>query len=232
MPVTANQSQIFYSIFAGIQYYCPHSDQTGNAALQQSDEKPKKRRYFMALAAFIVSGACNSGDQAAAARVDAAAASVRPAPDSTLSPCGAGAGFSMTLTGTLSGSVGMQGLMRLACDSMLRPDNNGVRLRFARDVLDERFVVIIGIPSLKPGETRDGLPSNLTITVEGSGRFFSTSDLDVCWTDIHRQNRLDGERYTVGGEVHCIAPLTEMNGDGVITVTDFAFRGIVDWGAE
>ncbi len=186
----------------------------------------------MALAAFVFSAACNSGDTASPARTEAAAATQGSAPGLKRSPCGAGAGFSMKLSGTLSGSVNAQSGSDLECESMLRPDNNGVRLRFASDVSDERFVVIIGIPSLKPGETRDALPANLTVTVEGSGRFFTTSDLGVCWSDINRQNRLDGERYTVGGDVHCIGPLAEMNGDGAITITDFAFRGIVDWGVR
>ena len=62
----------------------------------------------------------------------------------------------------------------IQCESMRRPDDRGVRLRFTGEVAGERLAVIIAMPELEPGVTGPEFDSIVTVTVEGSGRFFST----------------------------------------------------------
>lgn len=114
---------------------------------------------------------------------------------------------------------------------MLRPDGHGIRLRFAGDVTDERLAIIIAIPDLQAGEPAVGLPSNVTITVEGSGRFFSTPNLDSCWTDVNSPTVVSGEKgsYTISGTLYCVSPLGEVNGDAAVSIPELSFTTIVNW---
>lgn len=117
------------------------------------------------------------------------------------------------------------------CENMLRPDGEGVRLRFSGDVANERLAIIVAIPGLVRGGVGKELPSNVTITVEGSGRFFSTPGLDSCWTDISEQKRLsdDVERYTLTGTLYCVTALGELNGNAAVSVSELSFTSVVDW---
>lgn len=122
----------------------------------------------------------------------------------------------------------------LVCESMLRPNGNGIRLRFSGDVLGERLAIIIALPGLVEGEAAIELPSNVTVSVEGSGRFFSTPNLDSCWTDIDAQTRLPGspEGYAITGTLYCVSPLGELNGDAAVSIPKLWFSGIVDWSKQ
>ncbi len=134
------------------------------------------------------------------------------------------------LFGSLETSVSWTG-SEMLCENMLRPDNAGVRLRFAGDVDGEKLALIIAIPGLAKGEAGDELPSNVTATVEGSGRFFSTPNLDSCWTDILSQSPLADAKHTVevSGTLYCVAPLGEINGDNAVSIPELTFTTLVRW---
>lgn len=122
----------------------------------------------------------------------------------------------------------------MQCESMLRPDGEGVRLRFTGETAERRLAIILALPDLERGMTGKELPTVATLTVEGSGRFFSTPNLASCWSDIGAQDPLDEDqqRYEVLGTLYCVAPLGEVNGDAAISIPQLEFRSIIDWGAE
>ncbi len=113
----------------------------------------------------------------------------------------------------------------------MRPQGKGARLRFTGPVENEQLAIIVALPDLLIVETAKELPSNVTITVEGSGRFFSTPGLASCWTDIEEQQRRsdDPGRYTIAGNLYCIAPLGELNGDAAVSIAELSFRSIIEW---
>ena len=122
----------------------------------------------------------------------------------------------------------------LDCDGMPRPEGAGARLRFAGRSGDLSLAIIIAMPDLEPGVTARELGSNVTVIEEGGGRFFSTTGLGTCWTDVMQQERLDeaAERYFVAGTLYCIAPLAEVNGDSSVTLRELEFGGYLDWGSK
>jgi hypothetical protein len=122
----------------------------------------------------------------------------------------------------------------MACDSMQRPNGEGMRLRFVGDVSGERLAIIIAMPRLRPGDADVEIPSNVTATVEGSGRFFSTPGLDSCWTEVTSQAKLadEGDAYTMEGTLFCVAPLGEVNGDAAVSIPEFSFSTIVNWSGK
>ena len=119
----------------------------------------------------------------------------------------------------------------LQCESMLRPDGEGVRLRFSGSAADSQLSIILALPELRRADTGPESPTVVTLTVDGSGRFFSTPSSQSCWSDItaHESIPGDGDRYEISGTLYCVAPLGEINGDGAITIPELEFRGIVDW---
>jgi len=114
---------------------------------------------------------------------------------------------------------------------MQRPDGAGIRLRFAGDIAGERLAFIIAIPDMQRGEPAAELPSNVTATVEGSGRFFSTPNLDSCWTDVYSQTALSGDNdsFAISGTLYCVAPLGEVNGDAAVSIQELSFTTVVKW---
>jgi len=144
--------------------------------------------------------------------------------------CGKSGFFRATLVGGITTVVNWSA-EEVRCENMLRPQGKGARLRFTGEVDSEQLAFIVALPALRSGEVGKELPSNVTITVEGSGRFFSTPGLDSCWTDIAAQQPLasDPERFAVAGVLFCIAPLVELNGEAAVTIADLSFRSIVEW---
>jgi len=122
----------------------------------------------------------------------------------------------------------------MVCDSMLRPNGEGVRLRFVGDVSGERLALIIALPDLNPGDTNVETPSNVTLNVEGSGRFFSTPNLDSCWTEVISQAKLNDEDdvYAIEGTLFCITPLGEINGDAAVSIPEFSFSTLLNWSGK
>lgn len=119
----------------------------------------------------------------------------------------------------------------MQCDSMLRPDGEGLRLRFAGEISGETLAIIIAMPALKADEVGLEIPSNVTATVEGSGRFFSTPNLDACWTEVSVQTRLPGKEHAraISGTLFCVAPLGEINGDAAVSIPKLTFATIANW---
>ncbi len=138
------------------------------------------------------------------------------------------------LTGSLTGAINIAldwSDDELRCESMPRPGSEGIRLRFSSEVSGARLAIIIALPALEAAGTGDGFDSNVTVTVEDSGRFFSTPDLDTCWTDIATNEPLvdQADVYNVVGELSCVSPLGEINGDAFVDIRDLRFSGVADW---
>lgn len=122
----------------------------------------------------------------------------------------------------------------MECESMQRPKGEGIRLRFAGELAGEHLVIIIAMPGLKPDEIGVELPSNVTATVEGTGRFFNTPNLDSCWTEVRSQARLGDltDIRAIEGTLFCVAPLGEINGDAAVSIPKLTFSTIVNWSAR
>ena len=177
-------------------------------------------RAFM-LTCVALCAACRAESPAEPAATDAEPTSFLPTPEVKNSDCGEHGSFDAELFGVIETSLRWRGEY-LECLNMPRPNDEGVRLRFSGMVGDERIAVIVALPDYQPGESAAELPSNITLSVEGSGRFFSTSDLQVCFTDIDA-----GEHGIVTGTVYCVAPLGELNGDGSVTLAEMRFSTAV-----
>jgi len=148
-----------------------------------------------------------------------------------------GCGDNAHLTTELYGSIARQikwSAEELRCESMLRPEGKGVRLRFTGNAADNQLSMILALPDLKRGATGPESPTVVTLTVEGSGRFFTTPTLESCWSDIETQELIEdgSDTYDISGTLYCVAPLGEINGDAAISIPEMAFRGIVDWNAK
>lgn len=127
----------------------------------------------------------------------------------------------------------------LECEGMRRPDGMGARLRFAGITDDgHRVAFIIALPGLQPGVTGSEFGSKVTLIEEGNGRFFSSAELDICWTDIVDLQGLDHgdasaqSRFAIHGNAYCVAPLAEVNGAAAVMIRDLEFRGLLDWNAS
>ncbi len=152
-----------------------------------------------------------------------------PAP--VASSCGARGFLRTNLYGELSGPVDWaQG--ELDCEGMARPEGRGARLRFAGQFGDLSLAILVAMPGLQRGAAARELDSNVTLIEEGGGRFFSTSGLGSCWTDVPEQEQLGDDGYFVAGTLYCIAPLAEVNGDSSVTLREMEFGGYVHWDAK
>lgn len=157
-------------------------------------------------------------------------ASTSAAPLKAESTCG----NSGRLAGALSGAINTKldwSDADLRCESMPRPDSKGVRLRFSGEISGERLAIIVALPTLKAGATGEAFESNVTITVEDSGRFFSTPNLNTCWTDVETNELLADQSvlFNVVGSLSCVAPLGEINGDAFVDLRDLRFSGVAAW---
>jgi hypothetical protein len=123
----------------------------------------------------------------------------------------------------------------MSCTGMPRPDAAGARLRFAGHAGEKRLALafILALPELSPGATARELPSNLTVIEEGKGRFFNTANLDICLTDIERQDATEQSgQYQIAGTVYCIGPLAEVSGESSVSIEKLEFSGRVDWDSD
>ena len=111
----------------------------------------------------------------------------------------------------------------MSCEGMRRPGNEGARLRFAGKAggrADARYLAfILSIPDLAAGGTGSELPTRVTLIEEDAGRFFSTRDTDVCWSDIERhvsRENMGGNDasgiYSIAGLLYGVARVAELNG--------------------
>ena len=183
--------------------------------------------------AIVAVGACQPAATPGPPAADTAAppAGSTGGPASVDNGCGNSGAVASNLFGSIETRIDWSG-SELSCESMLRPQDAGVRLRFVGDVAGERLSLIIAMPTLTRGAAGAEFPSNVTANVEGSGRFFSTADLDACWADIAEQTAVDTGLYEVSGTLYCVSPLGEVNGDAAVTIPELTFRTLITWQAS
>ena len=148
--------------------------------------------------------------------------------------CGDQGYLSTELFGALAGKIEWTSTS-FECEGMPRPGGHGARLRFAGEIDGEhKIAFIIALPELRRGETGNEYQSKVTVIEEGVGRFFTSGDNDICWTDIVELESAEdsASEFSIGGTLYCVAPLTEINGDWDITIRDLKFRGQLDWNAS
>ena len=124
----------------------------------------------------------------------------------------------------------------LECTGMPRPEGAGIRLRFAgvAEHDGQPVAFIIAIPDFARDAQVAEFSVNVTLIEEGSGRFFSTPDLNNCLVDIDAVEALDGsgDRYSVTGALFCVTPLPEVNGKTSVSIPELNFAGLLDWSAS
>ncbi len=186
-----------------------------------------KRDSATALFVALILAACGQAPE------PAVPAETEPPAGPVASSCGERGFLRASLGGALNADIEWDDAA-LRCESMRRPDDRGVRLRFTGDVGGERLAIIIAMPELEAGETGAEFDSIVTVTVEGSGRFFSTPNLGACWTDVETNAPLADAvaAHVVSGSLSCVGPLGEFNGDAYVDVRDLRFSGIGDWSAS
>jgi hypothetical protein len=221
-----NQSHHFFRYFrAQFSSISPSSDNAKAIPLHQNEKKRPGAQEISALGILIIGVlvACQSQDNSVTA----------PTSDAAISSCGETGALETALFGSIETDI-RWAADEMECDSMQRPNGEGLRVRFAGKVSDEILAIIIAMPALKPDEVGLEVPSNVTATVEGSGRFFSTPNLDSCWTEVSTQNRVAGQEgaRTIAGTLFCIAPLGEVNGDASVSIPKLTFSTIVNWSAK
>lgn len=196
--------------------------------MQLIDEKP--RLPVLAALLTLAFGALAACAKQPEAPVPATPADAAGKPAST---CGGKGNLQAGLAGAIGAQLDWPD-EALRCESMPRPDEEGVRLRFSGDIDGQRLAIIVALPGLHAGQTGNEFDSNVTISVEGSGRFFSTPNLDTCWTDIATNEPLedDPDTYAVVGELTCVGPLGELNGDGFVDIRLLRFSGVGKWSTE
>ena len=162
-------------------------------------------------------------------------ASVLPVPAQQAIGCGEHGMLQATLYGALAGDVSWQA-QEMFCEGMPRPDNAGARLRFAGTAGDPAIPIafIVAIPGLERGVADAELPSVVTVIEEGRGRFFSTPDLSSCWTDVSAQDVIEADSgtFSVDGEIYCISPIPEVQGNTSLSIQEMRFSGFIDWGTN
>ncbi len=203
----------------------PHSDIEQAHTLQLISKKAQHatKLYFPCLVLLALLGACERTPESGVEPLE---------PEVAREPsCGSTGRLSTQLYGSIARQISWSS-EELQCESMLQPDGKGIRLRFTGNAADSRLAIILALPELQRGNAALESPTVVTLTVEGSGRFFSTPTLASCWSDIAAQDLIDdgGHRYDVTGTLYYVAPLGEINGDAAITIPELEFRGIIDWG--
>ena len=195
----------------------PLYDNAGTERLQYRSTRRRRAAFVIMLAAGFA--ACERQAEA----VDEAAPTVVEAGN-----CDEGGFLKAELYGSIERRLDWSADDML-CESMLRPDGEGVRLRFTGAAAERRLAIILALPGLERGVTGSEYATVATLTVEGSGRFFSTPNTDTCWTDITEQAFIADDRYDVTGKLYCVAPLGEINGDAAVEIPELTFRGTVAW---
>lgn len=202
-------------------------------------ELVKKVPLWRLFATLIMVSAC-SDPPPETPPVEGGTTSFLPSQTSGRVDCGEAGVLRAKLYGAIEGDLEWQ-TNDMNCQGMPRPNGAGARLRFAGEFGDDAGAVlltfIIALPDLKRAAVADELPSKVTIVEEGNGRFFSTPNLDSCWTDVAEQSPLeptdDGvDLYAIAGKLYCISPLGELNGDDSVSIPELNFSGVLDWSAK
>lgn len=158
--------------------------------------------------------------------------SVLPAPAATAS-CREDGHLQTRLFGALEGTLDWSGAA-MECSGMPRPNGAGARLRFSGLAGERHIAIIVALPDLMRDGTGTELSSNVTLIDESSGRFFSTTDLDNCLTDITSAKAAGDEddQLNISGILYCVAPLAEVNGTASVSFSELSFAGSLNWKAK
>ncbi len=200
----------------------PVSDNGRRPALLRLEKKPLARPCPpLLLVAALLLAAC--AEEHPAEPEEAAV----PAPRQG---CGQEGFLSAALYGSIDRALHWEAA-ELDCDSMLRPNGKGVRFRFTGDAADQEVAIILAMPDLERGRDGEELPTVITLSVAGSGRFFSTPRSDTCFADVDLlpHDTGAGALYVASGTLYCTAPLGEINGDAAVSIPRLEFRTRVAW---
>lgn len=192
----------------------------------------KFRAKFLLLAPLALGVACGKADLP----------DDRPAAIDTNASCIEGGKLRVETYGAFETKIDWVG-ESMTCEGMRRPNSEGARLRFAGQVGEDdgrqHVAFILSIPDLQQGSLGKELPTRVTIIEEDAGRFFSTQEATVCWTNIESQEERSDYRgvtipghYEISGLLYCVAPVAELNGTASITLSDLAFHGSLNWAGE
>lgn len=179
----------------------------------------------LVITAFTIAlGGCEQTDHAAPAASQ---------PEAVSYACGENGFLTTSLHGAITTRLDWNAA-DLECEGMPRPAGEGARLRFAGSDGERQIAIIIAMPTLQRGSTGQEIASNVTLIEEGNGRFFSTPDLDNCWTDVTRVEAFDEStvRFSISGTLYCVQPLAEVNGPASVSLTELQFQGLLDWSAS
>lgn len=169
----------------------------------------------------------------------AACAGADPAPAQSLanptSECldAGDASLRARLRGAVEADLDWRG-QTLECEGMPRPDGAGVRVRFRSRLPDGRaLAVLFAAGALAPGETRAGVPVNVTLLVEDAGEVYGTQGSDRCRLDHVEQLEIPSpvpgaRRFRIEGRGFCVAPARAPYGSSAVLVNRFDFVGRVD----
>ncbi len=214
--------RIIFSVnWAKLVRISPTSDHWNAGPLQQNEKKSVTVRKIPLFGLLLLCPLC-----ACLAAIDVPVEPTLP----VQTGCGANGRLQTVLFGSIQATVDWSAA-RMKCQSMRRPHDSGIRLRFEGEVAGEQLALIISIPDMQPGKAAVELRSNVTTTVKGSGRFFSTPNLDSCWTDIDAQTALSdtAHTYQISGRLYCLAPLGEVNAQASVSIPNLSFTTIVAW---
>ncbi len=195
-------------------------------------------RYLASLAVLGIFAGCaqpvDSTEASAESEATAppAVMSALPAPAAAAS-CREDGHLQARIFGAAEGMLAWSGAA-MECSGMPRPNSAGARLRFAGQTGEQHIAVIVALPDLMRDGTGTELGSNVTLIDVSSGRFFSATDLDNCWTDITSASATDdaGDQLNTSGILYCVAPLVEANGTGSISISELSFAGSLGWSAK
>ncbi|HSQ70570.1 MAG TPA: hypothetical protein VLM41_10840 [Steroidobacteraceae bacterium] len=117
-----------------------------------------------------------------------------------------------------------------SCLGGVRPDGSGLRMVFRGAApAGEPLLIVIGAGPVAPGTSARNVPANVTIVIEGSGRFYATQGDDKCALDTLDQESVDGEPglLRVTGRGYCVQPARAVGGDGSVLISRFDLLALV-----
>jgi hypothetical protein len=120
---------------------------------------------------------------------------------------------------------------QLSCSGMMRPDGLGMRLHFSGSLPDgSALAIVFAPPRLGEGESGRGVPVNVTVLQESTGRIYGTRGAGRCTLDEVTQRLLSGpvagpRLWEIQARGFCTEPARSLDDSGSILLTRFDFRG-------
>ena len=126
----------------------------------------------------------------------------------------------------------------LECTGMLRPGGEGLRVRFAgRLPSGDALALVFAAPALAEGQDARGVPVNVTVLHESTGRIYGTMGPDRCVLDEVEQRPTrgtapPGRAWRVHARGFCTEPARAVAGGGSVFLSRFDFVGRLDVTAD